>query len=284
MIEKAYVSGQIARSIFLDDDQLFLIKADNADKVLECTHYEKSLFFGSGAEIKVLENVSVEEIREKLLKEKACFDALYGAIGGMDKNLSEETRVLSIQRAETLVKDPEILDFVKSRLFGNPVPEEADLETTIELCIEKDFPDIKAIYIKLLHGGKIIEAILRIFGETISGFGLILEYEKIKNIFISTGMFAKLFLAIVDEKEADLFLEYLELIKSEGMSSVLVKVFTEVANKIMAEYGLNIFGKSKFGKVKSRLGKWITSTTVRYVVKKPAMGFVKEKKNPYNKE
>jgi hypothetical protein len=37
MIEKALVSGQIARAIFQDDEQLFIINADDIDRVLDCT-------------------------------------------------------------------------------------------------------------------------------------------------------------------------------------------------------------------------------------------------------
>jgi hypothetical protein len=105
MIERAFVSGQIAQTIYEDQDKIYIIHAKDTDDIQECTPYEKSLFFSSGAEIKVVENISAEELREKLFKEKNCFDALYGAIGGMDKNLSEETRILSIKRAEELVKE-----------------------------------------------------------------------------------------------------------------------------------------------------------------------------------
>lgn len=45
MIEKAFVSGQIAQAIYADEDKLFIIKAKDADKVLDCTPYEKNLFF-----------------------------------------------------------------------------------------------------------------------------------------------------------------------------------------------------------------------------------------------
>jgi hypothetical protein len=47
MIEKAFVSGQIAQAIFKEDDKLFLIKAKDTENIMECTPYEKSLFFNS---------------------------------------------------------------------------------------------------------------------------------------------------------------------------------------------------------------------------------------------
>ena len=86
MIEKAFVSGKIAQAIFKEDDKLFLIKAKDTENIMECTPYEESLFFNSDTEIKVFGNIAIEELRKTLVKEKSNFDALYGAVGGFDRN------------------------------------------------------------------------------------------------------------------------------------------------------------------------------------------------------
>jgi hypothetical protein len=195
MIQKAFVSGQIGQSIFKEEDRLFIVKARDAGKVWECNPYEESLFFNIEAEIKILENITIEELRETLVKEKLCFDALYGAIGGFDPKLSEKTRILSIERAENLIKDPEIFDFVKSRLFGNPVPKEASLKEAFELSEENGFEEMSFVYQKLLNNGDIIDYILHTFKEIIFKLSLEKEYAKVKNIFVTNGFLAKLFLA-----------------------------------------------------------------------------------------
>lgn len=195
MIEKAFVSGQIAQSVFIEQNKLFIVKAKDTGNVWECTPYEKSLFFNSEAEIRILENITTEELRETLVKEKLFFDALYGAIGGFDPGLSPKTRILSMQRAENLVKDPEIFDFVKSRLFGNPVPEEAALKEALKLSKENGCEDMSFIYHTLLDNGDVIDYILSVFKEVIFELSLEREYAKVKNIFVSHGLLAKLFLA-----------------------------------------------------------------------------------------
>jgi hypothetical protein len=194
MIEKAFVSGQIAQSIFIEQNKLFIIKAKDTGKVWECTPYEESLFFNIETEIKILEDITIEELRETLVKEKLRFDALYGAIGGFDPKLSPKTRILSMQRAENLVKNPEIFDFVKSRLFGNLVPEEAALKEALKLSKENGCEDMSFIYHTLLDNGDIIDYILSIFKEIIFELSLEQEYAKVKNIFVSHGLFTKLFL------------------------------------------------------------------------------------------
>jgi acyl carrier protein len=285
MIEKAFVSGQIAQSIFQDDDQLFIINASDTDKVADCTPYEKSLFFSSGTEIKVLENISIEELRKELLKEKACFDAIYGAIGGFDKNLTEETRILSIQHAESLIENPDIYDFVISRFFGNPVPKEADLGKAIEFCAENNFPEMKVIYINLLQGKDLIGRILHIFGDTITELGLEPDFVKIKNLFISTGLFAKLFLNTIDknlENLRTLDLEYKNNTELKEKGSVVSAVLTRVISRVEQEYDLKIPKLEKTNGIEFEI-RGIESV-ITYVVQKPTGGFVKDKKKPYNKK
>lgn len=284
MIEKAYVSGQIAQSIYKDEDKLFIIHAKDVDKVLDCTPYERNLFFDSGAEINVFENITIEELREKLLKEKDCFDALYGAIGGFDKILTDETRILSIQHAESLIKNPDIFDFVTSRFFGNPVPEEADLGKAIELCIEKNFPEMKAIYIKLLQGKDRIGRILHIFGETITELELESDFVKIKNLFMSTGLFAKLFLNTIDKnlenlKTLDRGYKYNSELNEKGY--VVSAVLTRIISRVEQEYDLKMPKLAKTHGIEFEI-RGIESVT--YVVQKQTKEFIKDKKKPYNKK
>jgi hypothetical protein len=194
MIEKAFVSGQIAQAIFKEDDKFFLLKAKDTENIMECTPYEESLFFNSDTEIKVFGNIEIDELRKTLLKEKSNFDALYAAVGGFDRNLSEKTRILSIQRAESLVQDPGIFDFVIFRLFGNPVPKTAALKKAVKLSLKNDFQEMHSIYERLCNNSSVIEYILSIFSDTIFELSLETEFAVIKNLFITSGIFAKLFL------------------------------------------------------------------------------------------
>lgn len=285
MIEKALVSGQIAQAIFQDDEQLFIINADDIDRILDCTPYEESLFFNSEAEIRIFENITIEELKDKLLKEKMYFDALYGAIGGMDKNLSEETRILSIQRAENLIENPEIFDFVTSRLFGNSVPKEADLEKAVELCIEEDIQDIRFIYAYLLNGKDVIDRILQIFKETIFESEVQSEYVKIKNFFISTGLFAKFFLNTIDKDLQGLkrlALDYEPIIKLQEKAIVISNILARIISKLEQEYNLKM---SNVMKLKMR-GRELAGefAGVTYETVKRKFWFVRDKKEPYNKK
>jgi hypothetical protein len=189
MIERAFVSGQIARSIFEEENRLFIINAGDTESILECTPYEKNLFFGSGAEIKVFENIEIDDLRQKLLKEKSCFDSLYGAIAGFDDMLSEETRILSMRNTEFNLDDQKNSEFVRFRLFGCPVPETAILDKAIELSEVNGFLLLNAIYRDLSDSREYLEFFHKLFKEAIFEFSLQKKHVQIKNRFISQGFF-----------------------------------------------------------------------------------------------
>lgn len=243
MIEKAFVSGQIAQAIFKEEEKLFLINTNNTKTILDCTPYEKSLFFNSGAEIRTFENITFEELREKLIKEKSFFDALYAAIGGFDPDLSEETRMLSIQRAESLVKNPEIFNCVKSRLLSNIVPEKAILPEALKLAIRNNCENMDFIYQELLNGREVIDYILSAFKEAISELSLEKEFVRIKNIFITTGLFAKLFLHTTNKNLKDLnqlVYEFSNNAKIREEIPLISKILTWMKDKLKGKYKLRI--------------------------------------------
>lgn len=259
MIEKAFVSGQIAQAIFKEDDKLFLIKAKNTENIMECTPYEESLFFNSDTEIKVFGNIEIEELRKTLVKEKSNFDALYAAVGGFDRNLSEKTRILSIQRAESLVKNPGIFDFVTFRLFGNPVPKDAALKKAVKLSIKNGFEEMHSVYKRLFMNSDVIEYILSIFKEIIWELSLEKEFVMIKNTFITSGIFAKFFFCLnitIPVKDPYLggpYLEGLDEIVDEFSDNAHIKekipsiwiILTEMKSKIETD---KLYKEDKFAK------------------------------------
>jgi tetratricopeptide (TPR) repeat protein len=253
MIEKAFVSGQIARSIFKEEDNLFILNAKETEEISDCTPYEKSLFFSSGAEIKVFENITIDELREKLMKEKACFDAMYGAIAGFDPDLSEETRILSIQRAEELVKVPGILDFLKSRFLGNPVPKEAALKQALKLSNRNGFKEMGFLYHILLNNKEVIKYILATFEETILKLALDKEFVEIKNTFINYGIFTSLFWSTTEKNLKDLNTLVFQYSADENVKEKVPRVFqvlTRMKTQLGKKYKMDRTRAKKPGKLK----------------------------------
>ncbi|MCX6583501.1 MAG: hypothetical protein NT166_25280 [Candidatus Aminicenantes bacterium] len=98
-----------------------------------------------------------------------------------------------MRKAETLVKDPDAFSFVESRLFGNPAPQEADLEKAVKLSGKNSFQCMNSLYSQMMEGSEILEYISASFKELIFEYSLENNYTRIKNIFITSGLFAKLF-------------------------------------------------------------------------------------------
>ncbi len=293
MIEKAFVSGQIAQAIFKENEKLFLIKAKDTKNILECTPYEESLFFNSDTEIKVFGNIEIDELRKTLVKEKSNFDALYGAVGGFDRNLAEKTRILSIQRAESLVKDTEIFDFVIFRLFGNPVPKDAALKKAVKLSMKNGFQEMHSIYKKLLNNSDVIEYILSIFKDTIFILSLETEFVVIKNAFITSGIFAKLFLnfntlakgleglnKILNEfSDNDHIKEKIPSI-SDILTSMKYKIMIDMETKIIRDRLHKELEYSKLSRL-IHIGRQAAYKTMAYPDAKKGVSFIKMKDPHY---
>ncbi|MDQ1354556.1 MAG: hypothetical protein QG657_4865 [Acidobacteriota bacterium] len=253
MIVKAFVSGQVARSIYEEDEKLFILHVEDTDAARDCTPYDYNLFFSSGAEIKVFEKISIEELRENLLKEKTCFDALHGAIGGMDKTLSEATRTLSIRRAENLVKEPEIFEFIKSRFFGNPVPAAADLKGALKLSKRNNLQDMGFVYGMLIDNKDVPDKILQIFKKTIFRLSLVEDLAKINNIFITAGLFARIFICIAEKNRKELnrlVRNYRIKTGMKNQETVISQILRKMSDELSGVYHLDKEESSFQGKFK----------------------------------
>ncbi len=203
MIKKAFVSGQMGQALFWEEDRLRVIDAGNIHESRECSPFEETLFFNGNVEIDFIEDIALEALREDLFKKKSCFDGLNGAIGGLDKKLPKETRVLSMQRAETLYEDNEVAGFIKARLFGNAVPYSADLLGAVKLSGKMNCPNMHILYGTLAKGKDNLENLLDFFRSVITDMSLEKSFVELKNIFVKEGYLAQLFMDIVARLNGD---------------------------------------------------------------------------------
>jgi hypothetical protein len=241
VIEKAYVSGQIGQSVYKHEEKFYIMYAGKSEKSRECSIYEENLFFNSGAEINVFENISVENLRETLLKEKSCFDALYFTLAGFDGSLSEGTRVLSMRGADEKRANEEIFNFVNYRLYGNPIPQEARLEEAVELSFKEGFMRLHLLYERLWDNKNGLESFHTLFKEAIFEFSLEREFEEIRNRFITRGLFYENinFTNTEKKKEAEESLpidqKIIEWIRVKKMTTLLKQISESVPKREKSE-------------------------------------------------
>ena len=148
MIQEAFISGQIGKAVYLEDDLFFLMNDETLDAPVECHPIDISTFFSLGAEIKTLSNgqLNAAYLKSQLVAQRQEYRALTLAISGMDRVLDYDTRKAAITTAENLIRRRSTHRFVRARLLARPAPEEADVETAIDIAIHSNAPVVRALY------------------------------------------------------------------------------------------------------------------------------------------
>jgi len=138
MITEAIILGAIEAAIYRENDRWRAIRlAPSGKGTIDCTR-SLALLMGSRAEQRALTEPlsNLKELETHLRDWSRRYRALNLLVAGMDSQLSDETRRTCIRAAEELLWDDDTNHFVRARLLGCPVPEEADIDGGIRLSHE----------------------------------------------------------------------------------------------------------------------------------------------------
>jgi tetratricopeptide (TPR) repeat protein len=171
MIETAVISGQLGKAIYMDEGKCFLVE-DDAAKPVECSQGDVSLFFDSGAELTELaeQGLDFDLMKSSLRRERDAHRALSLAISGFDEELSDRSRLLSIDAAEELVQDAATNKFVRNRLLAHPLPEGTDVTGAISKAESIAAGAISSIYKDLTASQEAIAQVLQVWREVATTF------------------------------------------------------------------------------------------------------------------
>lgn len=199
MINKVYISGQLAQAIYQEDENYFSLGLDQIERPNYCTSAELSLFFNSGAELLMLEDktITLEKIKSTVELAANRHHALTFTISGFNPELTLNTRQLSIEAANDLIQFSDIQDFVENRLLSRKLPPNNDLKKAIELSKDLNCVELHHIYQKVDSSIKIIENLLIDWQQvSVDFFASEEEITSCENQLIDFGVFARLVMAI----------------------------------------------------------------------------------------
>ena len=152
MIQEAFISGQIGKVIYAEDDRYFVLGVDEPDEPVECRPMDISMFFGYGAEFTTLSGTRLDlaDIKSRLATQRQAYLALTLIISGLDRDLDGESRAAAIEAAEELFKEESTRRFVRARMLARPVPEEADVEVARDIAIRSEAVSVGILYQNIL--------------------------------------------------------------------------------------------------------------------------------------
>src|ERR1051326_4676977 len=102
MTRQVYISGQLGKAVFVEGGKYYVVGADNPSRREECRPSDLSLFFDYGAEFTSFadEQPALERIADELESRTRAHRALSLFLGGLDEELDNDTRSLSIEASD----------------------------------------------------------------------------------------------------------------------------------------------------------------------------------------
>ncbi|HZG54171.1 MAG TPA: tetratricopeptide repeat protein [Pyrinomonadaceae bacterium] len=193
MIQQAFISGQIGKVIYAEDDRYFLLRIDQLEKPVECRPMDMSMFFNYGAEFITLsgEQLDLSQLRNQLIAQRQAYRALTMVISGLDGELDEESRQAAIEDAEGLFRDAATRRFVRARMLARPLPTEADIEVSRDIAIRSEATSVGILYQSILDCEQAITLVHKTWMEAGSDyFASQEEHDEGERILLELGVFA----------------------------------------------------------------------------------------------
>lgn len=199
MIQQAFISGQIGKVIYTEDDRHFLLTVEHLEKPVECRPMDLSLFFNYGAEFTTLSGAQLDlaQLKAQLIARRQAYRALTLTISGLDAELDHECRRAAIETAESLLRDGPTHQFVRARMLARPLPAEADIEIARDIAIRSDATSVGLLYQHLLDSEQAISLVYETWLEAAPGyFASPEEQAESESMLLDLGVFAEIALAL----------------------------------------------------------------------------------------
>jgi hypothetical protein len=130
----AIVSGRSGRALIIEGDSLKSFDVDDPSKIVPRQKADLPYIFGDAADLRILENTSLESVKRELRNDRNFTCALDLALISLDAELPGEIRQEALVELDELLASDDTLEQVESVLYAEALPEAADLKGAFELC------------------------------------------------------------------------------------------------------------------------------------------------------
>ena len=130
----AYVSGQAGRAVCLDGERAFLINVNALDAEIGLPIGLAGSSLSGATDVVTLRSVTRGQVADRLKHEWNCDRALRLTLILLDPDEDIETKRYVLPGLNKLLTNPQVGQFVETRLASRPLPLTVDLEATLELA------------------------------------------------------------------------------------------------------------------------------------------------------
>jgi hypothetical protein len=130
----AIVSGRSGRALLLDGESLKSFELDDPSTIVPRRRSELPYLFGEAADLRILENTTIESVEHELRMDCHFTWALDLALISLDAELEDDIRTDALEDLEQLLDESTTMRRLESVLYAKPLPEDADLKGALDLC------------------------------------------------------------------------------------------------------------------------------------------------------
>src|SRR5205085_2972517 len=154
---------------------------------------EVPYLFGEAADLRTIENTTIETMERELKNECHFTWALDLALISLDAELEDDIRIDAFEDLEELIKENAILERLENVLYSHPPPEDADLTGALQLCDRETQPAVFAFLQRLENHQPASTAVYQAW-EAIptNTFGTQGDQKTFKHIAVREGLFRTL--------------------------------------------------------------------------------------------
>ena len=134
----ALISGTTGRALLVDAGHLKSFDVDEPSKLVPRTRADFAYLFGEMQDLRVIENTDIESVRRELKLDSDSALALDLALISLDPELPDDIRREAIEGLDELLSDARVAERLENLLYARPLPEDADLTSTLRLCNDRD--------------------------------------------------------------------------------------------------------------------------------------------------
>lgn len=142
----AAISGAAGVALVVDHGQLFVLRAGATDALVPTRPEDQRLWLGDARDIQFLQGVTMEEIRRRLVEACDQDEALHLALGLLDPELSNETRVLLASELDAALRDDAVRTFLRNVFYARPWSTENDGAGALRICDEVGAPRARSFF------------------------------------------------------------------------------------------------------------------------------------------
>ena len=186
---RAFISGQAGIAVLIDGEEYSSIEVHSAESVPR-TANDLAYLVGDAVDLVEIEGVSKDDAARKLDVAWRKDRGLQLALIAIDGEAARENRLRSARCLIDLLIDPQIIDFVRNRLYAAPLPSTADFRGALTLAGSAGSAKFASILRQLNADQELIRR-NRLAWDAIRAdmFGGPVEKERFGFIAVESGMF-----------------------------------------------------------------------------------------------